>query len=102
MTVSYDLSERSFRESNRSCVRVRISMTLDIDDVRIVADGIRGFRENCNEGADMTIGSMARTDKSCNYPTIIEGFCIAQCNNVWQHLRTSQKYSFDATRESYF
>ena len=79
-----------------------VIITLDIDDALIGTDVIGCLREKYHEGADLTVGSMIRTDKPCDYPAIFKGVRTVRGGNVWQHLRTFRKYLFDAIPESYF
>ncbi|WP_083523408.1 glycosyltransferase [Methanofollis ethanolicus] len=79
-----------------------VIITLDMDDALIGTDVIECLREKYRQGADLTVGSMIRTDKSCDYPAIFEDVRNARGGNVWQHLRTFRKYLFDAIPESYF
>lgn len=79
-----------------------VIITLDMDDALIGTDVIGCLREKYQQGADLTVGSMIRTDKSCDYPVIFEDVRNARGGNVWQHLRTFRKYLFDAIPESYF
>jgi len=79
-----------------------VIITLDMDDALIGTDVIECLREKYQQGADLTVGSMIRTDKSSNYPVIFEDVRNVRGGNVWQHLRTFKKYLFDAIPESYF
>ncbi len=79
-----------------------IIITLDMDDALIGPDVIACLREKYNKGADLTVGSMMRTDKLCDYPAIFEDVRTVRGGNVWQHLRTFRKYLFDAIPKSYF
>ena len=47
-------------------------------------------------GADVTVGSMLRTDKAANYPVCFDRPRERRGGNVWQHLRSFRKRLFDA------
>jgi hypothetical protein len=79
-----------------------VIVTLDMDDALIGDRVIECLRECYRTGADLTVGSMLRTDKWCEYPATFEDPRKARGGNVWQHLRSFRKYLFDAIPESYF
>lgn len=79
-----------------------IIITLDMDDALIGSDVIKFLRDYYRQGADLTVGSMIRTDKWSNYPVTFTEPRKARGGNVWQHLRSFRKYLFDAIPESYF
>lgn len=73
-----------------------VIVTLDLDDAllgRDVARRILAAHRNC---ADVTIGSMLRTDKHGDYPVVFEEPRHNRGGNCWQHLRTFRKRLFDA------
>jgi 2-polyprenyl-3-methyl-5-hydroxy-6-metoxy-1,4-benzoquinol methylase len=78
-----------------------VIITLDMDDALIGDRVIECLREHYQTGADLTVGSMLRTDKWCEYPATFEDPRKARGGNVWQHLRSFKKYLFDAIPESY-
>lgn len=78
-----------------------VIITLDADDALIGADVIDQLRKAYNEGADLTVGSMIRTDKLCDYKATFADPRMARGGNVWQHLRSFRKSLFDAIPESY-
>jgi uncharacterized protein (TIGR00725 family) len=74
---------------------------LDMDDCLIGSEAIAKVLEEYARGADLTVGSMLRTDKTapCPYPvTFSSSPCGARgsrgAGNVWQHLRTFRRYLF--------
>jgi hypothetical protein len=76
---------------------IRIVAALEFNGDRV----IECLREHYQTGADLTVGSMLRTDKWCEYPATFEDPRKARGGNVWQHLRSFKKYLFDAIPESY-
>jgi ubiquinone/menaquinone biosynthesis C-methylase UbiE len=78
-----------------------VIITLDADDALIGTDVIIQLRKAYNEGADLTVGSMIRTDKWCDYKATFAEPRRARGGNVWQHLRSFRKFLFDAIPESY-
>ena len=79
-----------------------IIITLDMDDALIGNDVISTIRKYYSKGADLTVGSMIRTDKICDYPADFAGARYKRGGNVWQHVRTFRKYLFDSVPKSYF
>ena len=55
-----------------------------------------GIRDAYDRGADVTVGSMLRTDKDTRYPVDLGDPRGARGGNVWQHLRSFKKRLFDA------
>ncbi len=72
-----------------------VIITLDADDALIGAGVIERLRQEYDNGADATVGSMLRLDKEAVYPADFER-PRWWTSNVWQHLRTFRKYLFDA------
>ena len=72
-----------------------VIITLDADDALIGPNVLYRVREEYEDGADVTVGSMLRLDKEANYPADFDNPRSRGCN-VWQHLRTFRKYLFDA------
>ncbi len=73
-----------------------VIVTLDMDDALIgseVAERVLAAHRN---GADVTIGSMLRTDKHAEYPVEFDEPRRSRGGNCWQHLRTFRKRLFDA------
>lgn len=77
----------------------QVILTLDADD-HLVGDAVltRLAREY-ERGADLTVGSMLRTDKSARYPVQFDNPRSHRGGNVWQHLRSFRKALFDALPE---
>jgi glycosyltransferase involved in cell wall biosynthesis/SAM-dependent methyltransferase len=78
-----------------------VIITLDADDALIGTEIIGQLKKAYNEGADLTVGSMIRTDKWCDYKTTFADLRGARGGNVWQHLRSFRKFLFDSIPESY-
>ena len=72
-----------------------IIITLDADDALIGPNVLDRLRAEYDGGADLTLGSMLRTDKEAIYPVKFDA-PRSWDSNVWQHLRTFKKYLFDA------
>ena len=72
-----------------------VVITLDADDALIGPDVLNRVRAEYDAGADLTVGTMLRTDKESNYPVRFDA-PRSWDGNVWQHLRTFKKYLFDA------
>ena len=74
--------------------------TLDVE--RIADDALIGERVldrlavEYERGADVTVGSMLRTDKAADYPVCFDRPRERRGGNVWQHLRSFRKRLFDA------
>lgn len=73
-----------------------IIVTLDLDDALIGSGVLDRVAEEYARGAEVTVGSMLRTDKHAEYPVNFDSPRKAQGGNVWQHLRTFRKYLFDS------
>jgi 2-polyprenyl-3-methyl-5-hydroxy-6-metoxy-1,4-benzoquinol methylase/glycosyltransferase involved in cell wall biosynthesis len=79
-----------------------VIITLDSDNSLIgnnVLDRLKSFYDG---GADLTVGSMLRTDKHREYPVDFNTPRENRGGNVWQHLRTFKKRLFDSIPEDYF
>lgn len=73
-----------------------VIVTLDMDDA-LIGDGVLlKLAEEYRQGADVTVGSMVRTDKSADYPATFGDLQAARGGRVWQHLRSFRKRLFDA------
>ena len=73
-----------------------VIVTLDADDA-LIGDGvIERLAAEYENGADVTVGSMLRTDKVADYPVCFERPRERRGGNVWQHLRSFRKRLFDA------
>ncbi len=78
-----------------------VIVTLDLDD-RLVHSGVLSrLSREYDSGADLTVGSMFRTDKPAKYQP---NFAAPRSwnNNMWQHLRSFQKRLFDVLPEDCF
>jgi hypothetical protein len=78
------------------CNPMSVILTLDADDHLIGNDVIDQVADAYSRGADLTVGSMLRTDKHVKYPAILVNPRRHRGGNVWQHLRTFRKCLFDA------
>lgn len=73
-----------------------VIVTLDLDDALLGRDVARCILAAHRNGADVTVGSMLRTDKHGDYPVVFEEPRHNRGGNCWQHLRTFRKRLFDA------
>ena len=65
-----------------------IIVMVDLDDALIGSDALGTVLEAYEGGADLTVGSMLRTDKHKEYPVDLVNPRASRGGNVWQHLRT--------------
>lgn len=72
-----------------------IVVLLDLDDALANRDALTIINQHHESGADMTVGSMLRTDKQTIYPANFSDPRHNRGGNVWQHLRTFRKRLFD-------
>lgn len=72
-----------------------VIVTLDMDDSLIGSDVLQELAQAHDHGADLTVGSMVRTDKPADYPACFGDLGAARGGNVWQHLRSFRKRLFD-------
>lgn len=71
-----------------------VAVLVDMDDC-LIGDGvIRRLAREYDRSADLTVGSMLRTDKSWRYPPDFDHPRSTR-GNAWQHLRTFRKALFD-------
>lgn len=68
---------------------------LDMDDALIGSDVVDIILDLYAHGADVTVGSMLRTDKHKTYTVQFKEPRKNRGGNVWQHLRTFRKYLYD-------
>ena len=73
-----------------------VIITLDADDALIGDRVLERLAAEYESGADVTVGSMLRTDKAADYPVNFERPRLCRGGNVWQHLRSFRKRLFDA------
>jgi glycosyltransferase involved in cell wall biosynthesis/SAM-dependent methyltransferase len=73
-----------------------VIVSLDADDC-LIGDAVLDRLHACYAGgADVTVGSMLRTDKHRHYPVTLHKPRAHRGGNVWQHLRSFRKSLFDA------
>lgn len=73
-----------------------VIVTLDLDDALLGRGVARRILATHRNGADVTVGSMLRTDKHAVYPVTFDEPRRARGGNCWQHLRSFRKRLFDA------
>lgn len=73
-----------------------VIVTFDIDDALIGPGVLDRLAREYDAGADVTVGSMLRTDKHKFYEVDVVDPRGRRGGNVWQHLRTFKKRLFDA------
>ncbi|MBI1218609.1 MAG: glycosyltransferase [Rhodobacteraceae bacterium] len=73
----------------------QVIVTLDADDRLIGGQVIDRLTTAYDGGADLTVGSMLRTDKPADYPVRFDNPRSHRGGNVWQHLRSFRKGFFD-------
>ena len=73
-----------------------VIVTLDADDALIGDRVLERLAVEYERGADVTVGSMLRTDKAADYPVCFDRPRERRGGNVWQHLRSFRKRLFDA------
>ena len=74
----------------------QVMVTLDPDDHLIGSQVLNRLANEYDQGADLTIGSMLRTDKPADYPVCLKNPRQHHGGNVWQHLRSFKKGLFDS------
>ncbi|MBP6748507.1 MAG: glycosyltransferase [Xanthomonadaceae bacterium] len=80
-----------------------IVVTLDADDCLLGNRVLDILASHYAAGADMTVGSMYRTDKETHYPVeFIDARSRRGGGNVWQHLRSFRKSLFDQVPDDAF
>ena len=73
-----------------------VIVTLDADDALIGDRVLSRLAAEYERGADVSVGSMLRTDKAADYPVCFDRPRERRGGNVWQHLRSFRKRLFDA------
>lgn len=73
-----------------------VIITLDMDDALLGHGVLDRVAREFENGADVTVGSMLRTDKHVEYQVSFENPRGSRGGNVWQHLRAFRKRLFDA------
>ncbi len=79
-----------------------VIITLDADDCLVGTNVLELLAAEYGRGADMTVGSMCRTDKRADYPACLHNPRANRGGNVWQHLRSFKKLLFDQIPDEYF
>ncbi|MGA2680168.1 MAG: glycosyltransferase [Candidatus Bathyarchaeia archaeon] len=79
-----------------------IIVHLDLDDALIGTDALNKVKEAYQKGADVTVGSMLRTDKQTEYKVTFQSPRENRGGNIWQHLRTYRKHLYDRVPKDYF
>jgi SAM-dependent methyltransferase/glycosyltransferase involved in cell wall biosynthesis len=77
-----------------------IIITLDADDMLTTSNVLDELSARYAAGADLTVGSMLRTDKAKDYPVNFDNPRAHRGGNVWQHLRTFRKRLFDQVTDT--
>jgi SAM-dependent methyltransferase/glycosyltransferase involved in cell wall biosynthesis len=78
-----------------------IIVHLDLDDALIGPKTLNNVLEAYQNGADVSVGSMLRTDKFAEYPVDFDDPRSKRGGNIWQHLRTFKKRLYDEVPEDY-
>lgn len=94
--------ENIYVASKRLCSNPEsILVHLDADDALINNMVLDTLKYHYDSGADLTVGSMLRTDKDKKYPVCFKAR-KSRGGNVWQHLRSYKKHLFDKIPPEYF
>ncbi len=102
LTVVMQKNPRGLLANTVEAIRYRcgnpksVVITLDADDCLIGNDVLDHLATEYDLGADVTVGSMLRTDKQKTYPVDFSSPRENRGANVWQHLRSFRKSLFDA------
>lgn len=72
-----------------------IVVLVDLDDALATAESLAEVAQAYELGADVTVGTMVRTDKHIELPVDFDEPRKKRGGNVWQHLRTFRRYLFD-------
>ena len=73
-----------------------VIVTLDLDDALLGSGVLERVDTEYARGADVSVGSMLRTDKHVEYEVCFKNPRCHRGGNVWQHLRSFRKRLFDA------
>jgi 2-polyprenyl-3-methyl-5-hydroxy-6-metoxy-1,4-benzoquinol methylase/GT2 family glycosyltransferase len=107
MTFARRASRRGLLANTAEAIRMHcgnprsVIVTLDADDCLIAHDVLDELDHVYRQGADLTVGSMCRTDKAVDYPVDFNQPRLNRGGNVWQHLRTFRKSLFDALPDNH-
>ncbi len=72
---------------------------LDADDALLGPHVVDRLRDAYRQGADLTVGSMIRTDRATDYTVTLVNPRAHRGGNVWQHLTTFRRRLFDRIHE---
>lgn len=72
-----------------------VIVLVDADDALLGREALARVAAAHADGADLTVGSMRRTDKHVEYPVDFANPRGRRGGNVWQHLRTFRRALFD-------
>ena len=96
LLANMDLALRRLCDNPESVI-----VTLDLDDALIGNDVLDRVIAEYTKGADLTVGSMLRTDKPAPCVASFSAPRTSQGGNVWQHLRTFRQYLWNAIPDAY-
>jgi len=72
-----------------------IIVLVDLDDALLGDGALARIARELDDGADLTVGGMRRTDKIKPYPPNFVAPRTSRGGNVWQHLRAFRRALFD-------
>jgi hypothetical protein len=79
-----------------------VIVTVDLDDALVSEEVLEVLDREYSAGADLTVGSMIRTDKPVNYQVVFDDLAQHRGGNVWMHLRTFRKSLVDKLPDEAF
>jgi len=91
--ANIDFVLRSLCASNRSII-----IMPDADDTLIGSDAVTYVKSMYEQGADLGIGGLLRTDKEVNYQANFDHPRLRRGGNVWQPLKSFRKHLYDRVR----
>jgi hypothetical protein len=100
-TVYRNWSSVSIAENQVNAIREFVAREksvvafLDADDALLGQHAVERLRDAYRQGADLTVGSMLRTDRALDYPVTFDNPRAHRGGNVWQHLRSFRRELFD-------
>ena len=92
-------------ENQATCIRSLVTRPdavvalLDADDALLGRHAVERICKAYRDGADLTVGSVVRTDKHVDYTVSLGEPRHNRGANVWQHLSTFQRALFDRLRD---
>ena len=90
------IAENQFRAIRNLVGRAdAIVAFLDADDALLGGGAVDTILTAHHEGADLTVGSMLRTDRPARYEVSFDNPRANRGGNVWQHLRSFRRCLFD-------